>query len=135
MTYTKKTALHDRITVDGVDVSNAFDTFGFTSDDSDVDVSGFSVSGSDETLSGTRSEGFTGEMFITSESDALMWPLHYNRTIFQVSWQPDGLIDSSRRTYHANCQLRTYDPSATRGQPYKTTCTFRVADSNGISYT
>ena len=134
MTYTKKTALHDRISIDGVDMSNAFDTFGFTSDDQDVDVSGFSVSGSDETLSGTRAEGFSGDVFITSESEALLWPLHYNRTIFNVTWQPDGLIDNTRRSYHALCQLRTFDPSATRGQPYKTTATFRVADSNGITY-
>jgi hypothetical protein len=133
VTYTKKTALHDRITADGVDVSNAFDTFGFTSDDQDVDVSGFSLSGVDETLSGTRAEGFTGEMFITKETEALFFPLHQNRTIFQVSWQPDGLIDNTRTTYHANCQLRTFDPSATRGQPYKTTATFRVADANGIT--
>jgi hypothetical protein len=133
VTYTKKTALHDRITVDGVDMSNAFDTFGFTSDDQDVDVSGFSVSGSDETLSGTRAEGFTGDVFITKETEALLWPLHYNRTIFQVSWQQDGLIDNTRTTYHGNCQLRTFDPSATRGQPYKTTATFRIADTTGIT--
>jgi|SRR6185369_14057268 len=113
-------------------MSNAFDTFGFTSDDSDVDVSGFSVSGVDETLSGTRAEGFTGDVFITAESEAILWPLHRDRTIFNVSWQPDGLIDSSRTTYHAQCQLRTFDPSATRGQPYKTTATFKVADPNGI---
>jgi hypothetical protein len=133
VTYTKKTALHDRITVDGVDMSNAFDSFGFTSDDQDVDVSGFSVSGVDETLSGTRAEGFTGEMFITRETEALMFPIHQNRTIVQVSWQPDGLIDATRTTYHGNCQLRTYDPSAARGQPYKTTTTFKIADTNGIT--
>ena len=133
MTYTKKTALHDRITVDGVDMSNAFDTFGFTSDDQDADVSGFSVSGVDETLSGTRAEGFTGDVFITSETEALLWPLHRDRDIFQVSWQPDGLVDNTRTTYHALCQLRTFDPSATRGQPYKTTATFRVSDPNGIT--
>lgn len=133
MTYTKKVALHDRITVDGVDMSNAFDTFGFTSDDQDVDVSGFSVSGVDETLSGTRAEGFTGDVFITAESEALLWPLHRDRVIFQVAWQKDGLIDNTRTTYHALCQLRTFDPSAARGQPYKTTATFKVADPNGIS--
>ena len=135
MTYTKKVALHDRITVDGVDVSNAFDSFGLTSDDQDVDVSGFSVSGADETLSGTRAEAFTGEAFVTKEIEALFFPIHQNRTIVQVSWQPDGLVDSSRTTYHGNCQLRTWDPSAARGQPYKTTATFRIADQNGITTT
>ncbi len=135
MTYTKKTALHDRITVDGVDMSNAFDTFGFTSDDQDVDVSGFSVSGVDETLSGTRAEGFTGDVFITRETEALLWPIHRDRLIVQVSWQPDGLIDNTRTTYHALCQLRTFDPSATRGQPYKTTASFKSTDPSGITTT
>ena len=135
MTYTKKTALHDRITVDGVDMSNAFDTFGFTSDDQDVDVSGFSVSGVDETLSGTRAEGFTGEMFITRETEAIIWPIHRDRLIVGVSWQPDGLIDNTRTTYHALCQVRTFDPSAARGQPYKTTVSFRSTDPSGITTT
>jgi len=135
VTYTKKTALHDRITVDGVDMSNAFDTFGFTSDDQDVDVSGFSVSGVDETLSGTRAEGFTGDVFITRETEALLWPIHRDRLIVQVSWQPDGLIDNTRTTYHALCQVRTFDPSAARGQPYKTTVNFRSTDPSGITTT
>lgn len=133
MTYTKGIALHDRITVDGTDMSNAFRSFGFTSDDTDVDVSGFSVSGSDETLSGPRAEGFSGDVFITPETEALLWPLHYNRTIFEVAWQPNGLIDNTRTTYHANCQLRTFDPSNTRGDASVSSVTFRVADDNGIS--
>lgn len=133
MSFTKKTALHDRITVDGLDVSNAFDSFGFSSDDQDVDVSGFSVSGVDESLSGTRAEGFSGEAFWTKELEALIVPLHQNRTIFQVSWQPEGLVDNTRTTYHALCQLRNLDPQAQRGQPYKTTLNFKVADSNGIT--
>ena len=132
MTYTKKTALHDRITVDGVDVSNAFDTFGFTSDDQDVDVSGFSVTGSDETLSGTRSEGFTGEVFITKETEALLWPLHYNRTIFQVSWQPDGLIDNTREVYEGTQRVLTFNPNATRGDVRVMTVTTKNADETGI---
>lgn len=133
MSYTKKVALHDRITVDGVDMSNAFRSFGSTSEDQDVDVSGFSASGVDETLSGTRAQGFTGEMFITSENDAFMRDLHTNRTIFEVAWQKDGLVGSDFATEHALCQLRNYDPSSSRGQPYTTTVTFKVVDSDGIT--
>jgi hypothetical protein len=114
-------------------MSNAFDTFGFSSDAQDVDVSGFSVSGVDETLSGTKAQGFSGEAFVTRETEALLFPLHKNDTIFQVSWQPDGLVDNTRTTYHALCQLRTFDPSAARGQPYKTPANFKVADPNGIT--
>lgn len=133
MTFTKGIALYDRITVDGVDMSNAFHSFGFTSDDSDVDVSGFSVSGTDETLSGPRAEGFSGDVYITPETEALLWPLHYNRSSFEVAWQPNGLVDNTRNTYHATCQLRTFDPTNTRGDAAISPVTFRVSDSNGIS--
>lgn len=133
MTYTKQVALHDRITVDGVDVSNAFHSFGFTSEASTVDASGFSVSGTDETLSGNKAQGFTGDVYLTKEIEALFYPIHVNNTIVQVSWQPDGLVDSSRTTYHGNCQLRTFSPADTRGDASRFTATFTIADSNGIT--
>ena len=133
MTYTKITALHDRITVDGVDVSNAFDSFGFTSDATSQDVSGFSVSGNDETLSGSKAQGFTGEMFITKETVALMWPIHRDNLIVGVSWQQNGLVDATYTTFHGNCQLRVFDPSDARGTPGKTTATFTIADNVGIT--
>jgi hypothetical protein len=132
-TFTKGSALHDKITVDGVDMSNAFHSFGFTSDDNDVDVSGFSESGTDETQSGTRAEGFAGDMYITPETEEIMWPIHYNRSIVEVSWQPNGLIDPTRKVYHALCQLRTFDPSNTRGEASITPVSFKVADPNGIT--
>ncbi len=135
MTYTKMVALHDRITVDGVDVSNAFHSFGFTSEDSEVDVSGFSVSGADESLSGARAQGFTGDVYVTPEIEALFFPIHNNRTLVGVSWQPNGLIDSARTTYHGTCQLRTFSPADTRGDASTFTATFTISDSNGITTT
>lgn len=133
MTYTKKIALHDRVSIDGYDMSNDFRSFGFTSEDAEVDVSGFSTSGTDETLAGTRAQGFTGDWYLTSEAEAILFPIHKNRVLVDVSWQPDGLIDSSRTTYHAICQLRSFSPSANRGDPYVSTATFTVADSTGIT--
>ncbi len=133
MTYTKKIALHDRITVDGVDMSNDFRSFGFTSEDAEVDVSGFSVSGTDETLAGTRAQGFTGDWYLTSEAETILFPIHRDRDIVEVAWQPDGLIDNTRTTYHALCQLRSFSPTANRGDPYVSTATFTVADENGIT--
>ncbi len=49
VSFTKKVAKHDRIEIDGTDYSNAFRQFGFSSEHSAEDVSGFSVSGNDET--------------------------------------------------------------------------------------
>jgi len=133
VTFTKGIALHDKITIDGTDMSNAFHTFGMTSEDTEVDVSGFSVSGSNESLAGNRNESFAGDVYHTTETYALLYPLHETREIFAVAWQPDGLIDSNREIFHALCQLRTYSPSATRGDPYTFTCTFAVADDSGIT--
>lgn len=133
MAFTKTVALYDRISVDGVDMSNAFRSFGFDSTDQDVDVSGFSETGVDETLSGTRSQGFSGEMFVTSESIDLIWPLHNDRSEFWVSWQKDGLIDNAQTTFGALCQVRTFNPQSTRGQPPTTTVNFKTTDPDGIT--
>ena len=77
MAYTKKIAKHDKITIDGTDVSNSFRTFGFSSEHTQEDVSGFSVSGIDEFLPGRTTQWFTGEAFYTEELAALVYPLHY----------------------------------------------------------
>lgn len=132
MSYTKDIALHDSIVIDGTDASNAFRSFGFAGEDSDVDVSGFSESGNDESLSGTRAQSFEGEAFYTPESYELLWPLFKNRTIFEVQWTPDGLVDPTRETYYGNCQLRAFNPNATRGDVRVMTCTFKAADEDGI---
>jgi hypothetical protein len=132
MAFTKKIALHDKITVDGQDMSNAFDTFGFSSEHASVPASGFSVSGTDENLAGTTTQTLEGEAFLTSESYGILYYLHVNRTIFPLQWQPDGLVDSTRETYSGNVQLLTFTPAATRGEVYKMTCTFSAADATGI---
>lgn len=132
MTFTKQVARHDKITIDGTDYSNAFRSFNLSNEDSTIDVSGFSVTGTDETLSGTRAQSFTGDMFYTAETGPAMWTLYQARTIFAVSWQPDGLVDSSRETYTGNCQIRTFPPADTRGDVAVMTITFTAADQAGV---
>lgn len=132
MTFTKQIALHDRIQIDGEDCSNAFDTFNGDNTDADVDVSGFSVSGNQESLSGARTQSLSGEAFMTPELHALLWHLYKNRTVFPIEWQPDGLVDSSREVWSGNVQLRSYPPTAQRGEVRKVALTFMAADSTGI---
>ena len=110
MSYTKKIARHDRITIDGTDVSNSFREFGFTSEHSEEDVSGFSATGNDETLPGSTAQGFTGEAFYTEELAAIVYPLHANRTVCEIAWQPDGLVDATREIYIGNCTINTFGP-------------------------
>ncbi len=108
VSFTKKVAKHDRIEIDGTDYSNAFRQFGFSSEHSAEDVSGFSVSGNDETLPGSTAQSFSGEMFYAEESAPAIWALHTGRTIVTVLFQPNGLVDPTATTY--------FGPADTRGQ-------------------
>lgn len=132
MAYTKEIALHDKITINSVEASNAFRTFGFSSEHTSEDVSGFSLSGTDETLAGKTAQSLSGEAFHTPESYALLYHLHRDRTIFPLVWQPEGLLDAARETFTGNVQLLTFNPNATRGSVRVMTCTFTAADATGI---
>lgn len=132
MTYTKDIALHDSIVIDGTDMSNAFRSMALDSTDAEVDASGFSVSGFDETLQGNRTSALTGDVFYTPESYAILWPLYRDRTIFEITWQPDGLIDPTREVWHGMVKMFGFPPGATRGDVRIMSITFRAADENGI---
>ena len=133
MAYTKMIARHDKITIDGTDVSNSFRVFGFSSEHSEEDVSGFSVSGNDETLPGTTAQGFSGEAFYTEELAAIVYPIHATRDIVPITWQPDGLIDATREIYSGNCTINTFGPENTRGSVSTMPFAARAADEDGIT--
>lgn len=135
MAYTKKIARHDKILIDDVDVSNSFSEFGYTSEHSEEDVSGFSASGIDETLPGSTAQSFTGTAFYTEELGLIIEPLHRARTICTISWQPDGLVDATREIYYGECIISTFGPSDTRGSVMTMPFAARPADSNGIRVT
>lgn len=115
MTWTKLVSRHDRIVIDGTDASNLFRRFGLTSEHSSEDVSGFSESGFDETLAGSTAVEFTGEAFYTEEAADLLWPLHSDRTVIEVYWQPNGLVNPSARAFWADCQILRFGPENQRG--------------------
>lgn len=132
MAFTKKVAKHDRIEIDGTDYSNAFRVFGFSSEHSEEDVSGFSVTGVDETLPGSTAQGFTGEMFYTEESAPAIWALHIAKTVVEIVYQPNGLVDPSATVYYANCTINQFGPSNTRGSVSVMPFSAKPADENGI---
>lgn len=132
MAFTKKIAKHDRIELDGTDYSNAFRVFGFSSEHSTEDVSGFSVSGNDETLPGSTAQSFTGEMFYTEEIAPTIWALHNARTIVEVLFQPNGLVDPTATTYYADCTINQFGPADTRGQVSVMPFTATPATEDGI---
>ena len=132
MAYTKKIARHDKITIDGTDVSNSFRTFGRPSEDDQVDVSGFSVTGVDEFLPGPRNQRFEGEAFYTEELATIVEPLYKNRTTCTITWQPDGLVDTTREIYTGTCTITTFSPSDERGSVSTFPFT-AVPDASGIT--
>jgi len=131
VTYTKLIAHSDKITIDGTDVSNSFRTFGRPSEDSREDVSGFSATGNDEFLPGTRDQRFEGEAFYTEELALIVEPLYKNRTTCTITWQPNGLVDATREIYSGTCTISEFSPSNTRGSasvfPF-----VALPDANGI---
>jgi hypothetical protein len=130
--FTKNIALHHKISADGEDVSNAFRTFGQPSTKAVQDASGFSVSGADEQLVGAKTQTFEGEMFNTPESFALFKPLFDSGEVFPMTWQPEGLVDSSREVYYGNVQMTGWGAAISRGNVEVFPTTFITADSDGI---
>lgn len=133
MTYTKKIANYDKITIDGVDVSNSFSVFGRPSTDTAVDVSGFSATGNDENLPGPRTQSFTGTAWYTEELAAIVEPLYKNRTVCAITWQPDGLVDGTREIYSGNCTINEFSPESTRAAARTFAFSALAADSAGIT--
>lgn len=131
----KEIALHDEVTVDGTDVSNFARTANFNSEHEQIDVSGFSISGADESLAGKTVQSFEAEFFHGAQIHALLYPLHADREIFPISWQPQGLVETSREVLAGNVQLLTYNPNAERGGVRVITATFTAADEDGLTFT
>lgn len=131
----KEIALHDEVIIDGTDVSNLARTANFSSEHSQEDVSGFSISGADEFLAGRTVQSFEAEFFAGAQTHALLYPLHAARTIFPISWRPQGLVETSREVLAGNAQLLTYNPNAVRGGVRVVTATFSAADEAGLTFT
>jgi hypothetical protein len=119
MAYTKLVAKSDKITIDGTDVSNSFRNFSYTSEHSEVDVSGFSAAGTDETLPGNTAQTFVGEAFYTEELALIVEPL--------------GLVDATREIYTGTCTINQFGPSNTRGEVSVMPFNAKPATSAGIT--
>lgn len=115
MAYTKQISRHDKITFDGTSVENSFRTFGYSSEHAQEDVTGFSATGTTETLPGATTQSFQGEAFYTEELAAIVEPLHRARTPVVITWQPNGLVDATREIYSGTCIINTFGPANTVG--------------------
>ena len=132
MAYDKVIARHDRISIDGVDVSNSFREFGLSSEHSEEDVSGFSETGNDETLPGSTAQGFTGTAYYSEDLADLIYPLHAARTVVEIQWQPNGLVDATARVYYAECTINQFGPQNTRGTASTMPFSAKPATADGV---
>lgn len=135
MDYTKKIARHDKVRVDGTDVSNAFRQIGFNGSNAVEQVGGFSVTGNEEELAGRTTTGFSGEFFYTEEIAAILYPIFQGREVVEMSWQPDGLVDATREIYIGNVQIQEFSPNNTFGSVMVSPFTATAADEDGITVT
>lgn len=132
MAYTKRMGSHAKVTIDGTDVSNSFSEFRFNSSHAQVAAGGFSASGVAEQLPGETTQTFTGTAFVTEELSAIVYPLHANRTVCVITFQPYGLVDATREIYIGNCYILRWEPGDTFGGVSTMQFEATAADSTGI---
>lgn len=135
----KRIALKDYIEIDGLDLSNFFSQIGFSSSQSQEDVSGFSETGNDEFLAGKTTQSVTGTVFGAygaNETWDILWPLHKNRTVFPFKWRPDSSlpVSATNPSLEGNAQLLDWSPGATRGSVDSFPVTISPADAAGFDY-
>ena len=135
MAYTKKMGSHAKVTIDGTDVSNSFSAIRRTSVHANVPAGGFSVLGIAEQLPGETTQGFTGTAFLTEELNAIVDPIHKNRTIVEMTYQPNGLVDSTREVYVGNVYILRWEPGEEFGAVATMDFEATAADENGIQAT
>lgn len=135
----KRIALKDFISVDGVTLSNFFSQIGFSSEHAQEDVSGFSESGNDEFLAGKTTQSVTGTVFGAygaAETWDILWPLHRDKTVFAFVWRPDSSlpVSATNPEVRGNAQLLSWSAGATRGDVESFPVTFSAADADGFDY-
>lgn len=136
----KRIALHDYIEVDGEDLSEFARSVSFTSEDEQVDVSGFNASGQNETLAGNRARSVTVEFFMSRESGEVhdtIYPLHRDREEFEFVWRADQneVVSSTNPELRGTVIVPTYGEGATRGEAETTSITFVSQGDAGLEFT
>lgn len=135
----KRIALKDYVEIDGKDLSNFFSAIGFSSSDTQEDVSGFNANGTSEFLSGARTQQLTGTIFGAygaGETWDALWHLHRDRSVFTVKWRPDGsqAVSATNPQVVGNAIIPDWAPGATRGSADSFPVTFVAADAAGFTY-
>jgi hypothetical protein len=135
----KRVALKDSVEVDSVDLSNLARAVTFSSEHEQVDVSGFSATGVNESLAGPTTQSVTVTFFGsygTGEVHATLYPIHKNRETVLFKWRPDQTtaVAATNPELRGNVMLYTYGPGATRGDVDTFDATFVAVDEDGLQF-
>jgi len=130
----KEVVLHDRVSIDGTDVSVYVRGIEHESENQEVDASGMTESGNDEMLAGNRVAAVVLDMMIGTEMHALLYPLHRDREVFPIEVQDHGLVDPTRETLVGNAQLLTFPKSASRGEVRSASIRLTPGDDAGFDW-
>ena len=136
----KRVALKDHVMVDGVDLSNFARSVTFSSEHDQVDVSGFSATGTNEYLAGPTTQTLTVEFFGsygTGEVHATLYPIHRDRETVPIEWRVDQTapVSATNPQLEGQVMLFAYGPGAARGDVDTFEATFAAVDSAGLVYT
>lgn len=139
MSSNKRIALYDYVEVDGVALSSFARSVAFTSEDEQVDVSGFNATGVDEFLAGKRARSITIEFFMSRASNEVfqvLYELHRDKTVFGIVWRANvnSAASSTNPELRGSVTLPTFDIGATRGDAEVATFTFISQPTSGLEF-
>lgn len=126
----KRIALYDYVEIDQISFASGFvRSIEFTSEDEQVDASGFSATGVDEILAGRRTRSVTVEFFMTraaNEVHQVLYPLHRDKTIFEFVWRANqnSSVSATNPELRGNVTLPSWTEGATRGEVEVASLTF-----------
>jgi hypothetical protein len=135
----KRIALFDFISVDGHDISNFCRSYNFTSEHEQVDVSGFSASGANESLAGQTVQSVELEVFGSygaNEVYDILYPIHRDRSVVAFIHYPNQNlpVSGTNPQLSGNVQILTWAEGATRGEVEAFPVTLAAADEDGLVY-
>jgi hypothetical protein len=128
-----------KVVVNSVDLSNhAFDVQ-IANERDQVDVSGFSPTGTREFLPGVKDQGITVSFlndFAAGSVHATIWPLWEGGSSFVVLVQPDSDAGttSSNPTYSGTANVFTYPTSATLNERSEAVIEFKPAANSSFDW-
>lgn len=130
----KRIALKDELTFDGVDLSNFVRSVDFTSTTDRIDASGFNDNGYSEFLLGANVREVTCEFIMgrgSNEPHTVLWNLHQTQAEFDFTWRSDGanVVSATNPELRGTVQIADYGEGATRGELETRSITFIASDS------